>query len=63
VDYSSPRSDQNQKPTKPTAIEVVEYVAEIVDGGVPVVDGIIEIEVDDNMFNDSNEVIIEIIEI
>lgn len=63
VDYSSPRTNQDQKPTKPTAIEVVEYVAEIIDGGVPVIDGIIDIEVDDDMLNDSNEVIIEIIEI
>lgn len=61
IDYNSTRSDQ--RPEKPSLIEVVEYSADILDGGVPIVDGIIDIEVSDSMITDSNEIIIEVIEI
>jgi len=63
IDYSSARNDNNIKIEKPTNIEVVQYLPDLTDGGVPIVDGIIDIEVNDDLINDSNEVIIEIIEI
>lgn len=63
IDYSSARNNNNIKIEKPTNIEVVQYLPDLTDGGVPIVDGIIDIEVNDDLINDSNEVIIEIIEI
>lgn len=63
IDYSSPREDENIKPIKPNSIEIIQYSTDLVDGGVPVVDGIIDIEIDDNMLVDSNEIIIQVIEI
>lgn len=63
IDYSSVRTDETTKISKPTGIEVVQYATDIIDGGVPVVDGIIDVEINDDLLNESNEVIIEVIEI
>jgi hypothetical protein len=63
IDYSSIRQNQSNTINKPSSISVVEYFSDIIDGGVPVIDGVIEIEIDDNLLSDENEVIIEVIEI
>ena len=63
IDYSSARTDENFIIKKPSDIEVVQYSVDIIDGGVPVVDGIIDIEINDDLVNNSNELIIEVIEI
>lgn len=63
IDYSSVRSDKNIKIEKPSAIEVVQYSTDLIDGGVPVIDGIIDVEISDDLLNENNEVIIEVIEI
>jgi hypothetical protein len=61
IDYDSARSEQ--RPERPSLIEVVQYSVDILDGGVPSIDGIIDIEVNDSLINESNEIIIEVIEI
>jgi hypothetical protein len=63
IDYSSTKDDISVKPNKPSSLSVSQYVTDVVDGGVPVIDAIIDIEVDDAVANQSHEVIIQIIEI
>jgi hypothetical protein len=63
IDYSSSKSDSSVKPNKPSSLSVLQYVTDIVDGGVPVIDAIIDIEVEDSLIDQSHEIIIQVIEI
>lgn len=63
IDYDSPRTSISNTLVKPNSIEVISYNADIIDGGVPVLDGIIDIEVDDSLVTDNHEIIIEVIEL
>lgn len=62
IDYSSDRRVYGESINKPYNIEVIEYLPDIIEGGVPVVDAIIDIEIDDFLLEDGNEIIIEVIE-
>jgi hypothetical protein len=63
IDYSSTKEDSSVVPNKPSSLSVSQYVTDIVDGGVPVIDAIIDIEVDDSIADQSHEIIIQVIEI
>jgi hypothetical protein len=63
IDYSSVKEDSAVIPNKPSAISVSQYTTDIIDGGVPVIDAIIDIEVDDSVVDQSHEIIIQVIEI
>lgn len=63
IDYSSAKENSSVIPNKPSAITVSQYTTDIVDGGVPVIDAIIDIEVDDSIIDQSHEIIIQVIEI
>jgi hypothetical protein len=63
IDYDSIKNDSSAIPEKPLSVSVAEYKSDIVDGGVPVIDAIVNIEMSDNPNLDNLEYEIEIIEI
>ena len=63
IDYSSAKEDSSVIPNKPSALSVLQYSTDVIDGGVPVIDAIVDIEVDDAVLNQSHEIIIQVIEI
>ena len=63
IDYRSVRETQESIPPSPTSVSIVEYITDILDGGVPAADAIIDIEIDDNIFNENYDYVIEVIQI
>lgn len=63
IDYQSTRDDEQMLPPQPVAVTVVEYIPDILDGGTPITDAIIDIEIDDTVYNENHDYIIEVIEI
>jgi len=63
IDYSSVREAGELAPAQPVSVSIVQYVTDILDGGIPVADAIVDIEIDDNAHNENHDYIIEVIEI
>jgi len=63
IDYTSVRETEELIPPQPVSVNIVEYVADILDGGVPSADAIIDIEIDDNAYNENHDYVIEVIQI
>jgi hypothetical protein len=55
IDYDTPRSDSTVVVPKVNTVQIDDIVQEIIDGGVPVVDVIVKIEVDDNNVSPNHE--------
>lgn len=63
IDYVSVRETEELIPPQPLSVGIVEYVTDILDGGVPTADAIIDIEIDDNAYNENHDYVIEVIQI
>jgi hypothetical protein len=63
IDYQSVRETEQSIPSSPTSVNIVEYITDILDGGVPAADAIIDIEIDDNLYNENYDYVIEVIQI
>jgi len=63
IDYVSVRQTEELVPPQPISVGIVEYITDILDGGVPTADAIIDIEIDDNAYNEDHDYVIEVIQI
>lgn len=63
IDYVSVRQSEELVPPQPLSVNIVSYVTDILDGGVPLADAIIDIEIDDNAYDENHDYVIEVIQI
>jgi hypothetical protein len=63
IDYVSVRQSEELVPPQPLSVNIISYVTDILDGGVPLADAIIDIEIDDNAYDENHDYVIEVIQI
>lgn len=55
IDYDSPREEASTLVPQPKSVEIINIQPDIIDGGIPVVDVVLKIEINDNDLSAKNE--------